>query len=350
MILLRPNTTVMFFAALSMILVSAVPVPNVVDRSVHARGLQGETSSDHNSVVRNPPTQKPSPWLPPPEVDLQLGPGTPNLWPPVDSKPLTLPPAAFPPDFPSSDSDYVGGLWIEYKRNKSFRERISKDKIASLEKSNIWEGINPTIRDQLRSSRLITRHHLDRKKWLNGYLILAYNQNQVFAQIKWIQENIHHFAIEASVFDKIIDRVLNKWWDLEPDDMIKLGLADPSSEFLGSNNLKDESNGVPHSDTNEGVPGLRGVTLLLARRHNAPRKKKKIWETQIRKHSDALGCSWIRLREQNTVPRCIPSTSQHKVAYFKMVQSLANLTLLNKAQHQDPTESLSSAFNPATCA
>ncbi|KAJ3826744.1 hypothetical protein F5880DRAFT_1609947 [Lentinula raphanica] len=103
MILLRPNTTVMFFAALSMILVSAVPVPNVVDRSVHARGLQGETSSDHNSVVRNPPTQKPSPWLPPPEVDLQLGPGTPNLWPPVDSKPLTLPPAAFPPDFPSSE-------------------------------------------------------------------------------------------------------------------------------------------------------------------------------------------------------------------------------------------------------
>ncbi|KAJ3819169.1 hypothetical protein F5880DRAFT_1595765 [Lentinula raphanica] len=145
-----------------------------------------------------------------------------------------------------TSSDYVGGLWIEYKRNKSFRERISKNKIASLEKSNIWERINPTIRDQLRSSSLITRHHPERKKWLNGYLILAYNQNQVFAQIKWIQENIHHFAIEASVFDKIIDRVLNEWWDLEPDDMIKLGLADPSSEFSGAYYLSGAYERIVH--------------------------------------------------------------------------------------------------------
>ncbi|KAJ3753551.1 hypothetical protein EV360DRAFT_74428 [Lentinula raphanica] len=225
MILLRPKTTMMLFAALGMLPVFALPVPDDIDQSVQG-GTQGETS---NSTPVDPtsPMERGSPV----QIleDLQLGPGAPNLRPPVG--PVLLPHAACPPDFPSSYKQ------VEYERNTNIpvnpnAEPTISEKIDRLMNSKLWNHIDSEIRQQLDKPGKV-RRHVHRTKLLNGYLILAYHKNDVDAQIRWIQQtNFYRFNDSAaSYYEKLINRVWFARSRLEPNDMIALGLADPSQAF-----------------------------------------------------------------------------------------------------------------------
>ncbi|KAJ3772150.1 hypothetical protein FB446DRAFT_737654 [Lentinula raphanica] len=132
MILIRLNTTVMLFAVLGMISVRALPVPaNENDHSVQTQGFratQRETSQS-NPVDQPTPRDKPPLSWKPTDEDLQLGPGAPNLWPPVGKKPVSVPPVAFPPGFPSSRyclvSFVVKPTYVEIPGERSCSMRIS---------------------------------------------------------------------------------------------------------------------------------------------------------------------------------------------------------------------------------
>ncbi|KAJ3965176.1 hypothetical protein EV361DRAFT_674598 [Lentinula raphanica] len=163
--------------------------------------------------------------------DLQLGPGVPNLWPPVGKKPVSVPPVAFPPGFPS-----IGRL-VVYTRIARIPEPSLKGKVESLQQSSIWESIDPKIRDAQLRSQAYVRGDPRRKKLLNAYLILANNKNKVVEQINWLQETLFYLHYQV-YYSEIIKRVLkDSDLELEPDDMIKLGLADPSEASFGASYL-----------------------------------------------------------------------------------------------------------------
>ncbi|KAJ3755651.1 hypothetical protein EV360DRAFT_85721 [Lentinula raphanica] len=234
MILIRLNTTVMLFAVLGMISVRALPVPaNENAHSVQTQGFratQRETSQS-NPVDQPTPRDKPPLSWQPTDEDLQLGPGAPNLWPPVGKKPVSVPPVAFPPGFPSR-------RLVVYTRIARIpgTEPSLKGKVESLQQSSIWESIDPKIRDAQLRSQAYVRGDPRRKKLLNAYLILANNKNKVVEQINWLQETLFYLHYQV-YYSEIIKRVLkDSDLELEPDDMIKLGLADPSEASFGYEN------------------------------------------------------------------------------------------------------------------
>ncbi|KAJ3719478.1 hypothetical protein C8R42DRAFT_122194 [Lentinula raphanica] len=249
MILLRPKTTMILFAALGMLPVFALPVPDDIDQSGQAREDQGETSNS-KPVDQTSPMERGSPVQI--SADLQLGPGAPNLRPP--GGPVLLPHAACPPDFPSSYKQ------VEYERNTNIPEPTISEKIDRLMNSKLWNHIDSEIRQQLDKPGRV-RRHVHRTKLLNGYLILAYHKNDVDAQIRWIQQtNFYRFNDSAaSYYAKLINRVWFARSRLEPNDMIALGLADPSQAFsIGTFYLSGAYDRVVH-DTRL----LPGSTPLL---------------------------------------------------------------------------------------
>ncbi|KAJ3755652.1 hypothetical protein EV360DRAFT_72695 [Lentinula raphanica] len=234
MILLRPNTTAMLFVALGMISALALPVPNDInDHSVQA---QGENSK---SMDRRSPMDGPSP-LPHPSANIQPVPKESQMSPSTtgpQSKPMRLPPVAIPPSFPEDVQVQL------YQR--THKEPTWKAKIDLLKKkTSFWGSIDRRTRINLESVATV-RQKPERKKLFNAYLILAYNKELVLAQIEWIKQTDFYRSDETVKvrFDASIGRVsqllpnsrtgYGRQLNLQPDDMIVLGLADPHEEFFG---------------------------------------------------------------------------------------------------------------------
>ncbi|KAJ3970819.1 hypothetical protein EV361DRAFT_261868 [Lentinula raphanica] len=237
MILLRPNTTAMLFVALGMISVLALPVLNEInDHSVQAQG-ENSKSVDQRSPMGPSPLPHPSANIQPVPKESQISPSTTG----PQSKPMQLPPVAIPPSFPEDVQVQL------YQR--THKEPTWKAKIDLLKKkTSFWGSINRNTRKNLESVATV-RQKPERKKLLNAYLILAYNEELVLAQIEWIKQTDFYRSDETVKvrFDASIRRVsqplphlrtgYGRQLDLQPDDMIVLGLADPREEFFGASYL-----------------------------------------------------------------------------------------------------------------
>ncbi|KAJ3843056.1 hypothetical protein F5878DRAFT_605858 [Lentinula raphanica] len=221
MILLRPNTTAMLFVALGMISALALPVPNDInDHSVQAQG-ENSKSVDRRSPMGPSPLPHPSANIQPVPKESQMSPTT-----GPQSKPMRLPPVAIPPSFPEDVQDQL------YERDPEYQEPTWDDKVKLLQNSeSSWKSLNSKTRLALRSSATYIYKEI------------------VDAQIEWIQQT-DFYRSDKSVkahFDKSIQRVsqplpdLHTGYglqlDLEPDDMIVLGLADPDEKYSGASYL-----------------------------------------------------------------------------------------------------------------
>ncbi|KAJ3739366.1 hypothetical protein EV360DRAFT_90476 [Lentinula raphanica] len=290
MILLRPNTTTMtlLFVALSG-MISVLALPTMRDENDHIHGVQSQAQGPRKTLLNSrsdSPDQR-SPmdqWdglasallHPSTDIYLNLGPGDSGIWPST-GVPRQLPPVAIPPSFPPGAQvelykrmegvnghgkldlihhDFAWKFTNLVKKIKNAEVLSFGEKLDRLKQFDwFWLSIDPTTRhDALRSSGTVCAK-LERKKLVNAYLILLYKRPDVVAQIRWIKQTstYQHYNKVRSTCDESIKRVEEsirvveenkelqvsqsappeQWLDLEPDDMIVLGLADPREQFDG---------------------------------------------------------------------------------------------------------------------
>ncbi|KAJ3755653.1 hypothetical protein EV360DRAFT_85723 [Lentinula raphanica] len=328
MVLLHgPNITVMFFAALGMISVLALPV---LDETDHSAQTQGITLNSKSVDQRSSMDARPRPPLQPSAKHLQLGPGESNIWPPTGpQKPMRLPPVAIPPGFPQKVQVQL------YERNPQLPEYLTlEQKVHRLTEIQwFWLSISPDTRDKLRSPAEV-RQEPDREKLLIAHLISLYNKPQVLAQIEWIKQSDFHSHLNR-VFQVVVGAA----------GLFRLRLEIHQSNNTSQHQVSTKSHSKRRAVEQGGTVTGAGKVLFIST-HDHLRHLQR---------SRAPISPWpLATTKQCMVSAEFSMAVASGILYapysFKMVQSLANLTLLNKAQHQDPTESLSSAFNPATCA
>ncbi|KAJ3774056.1 hypothetical protein FB446DRAFT_502107 [Lentinula raphanica] len=213
------SKTIMLFAAARMISVLALPVPK--EKSPSNISIQAPVSrAIHEDFLLSKRMDRNRPMpLEPPTSSIGAHNGALNLRPPLGQK------------HPDISSVNIGGRRYELQKVYQGREPSVDEKIAVIKRSDFYlDDAQSELRDFL--DRLFEDVQKENPKpedtkLLNGYDILARAERQVNAQCDYKQGN-PELGQDKSKVDAAIARIKRK--NLEPDDMILIGLADPRND------------------------------------------------------------------------------------------------------------------------
>ncbi|KAJ3841298.1 hypothetical protein EV361DRAFT_871917 [Lentinula raphanica] len=237
MIFSRPNR-MMLIAALGMISVLALPVPDEIDVStapsassinmiVHARSDPSQVDSMSKRMVNSgqPPPLEPVE----PQTSASGAPAHP-MYRQQGAPGNSVQPASCPLPPP-------GGRQFRRKPQIHKKDRTIADKISGIKQSHFYEldedlqrYLETNLFSQLPSSG--KRRNISQVKaqkimpLLNAYAGLALEENQVKDEIERIRELLKIYPQCQDVYGPLIGRFEKK--HLESNDMINIGLADPN--------------------------------------------------------------------------------------------------------------------------